>query len=59
MMNITGMSWQHVCLPLKSYLVDVDDHAYFMTLMSSHAGDGAVEVTLVMVLPRRLGRSAM
>jgi hypothetical protein len=25
MVNSTGMSWQHVCLPLKSYLVDVDD----------------------------------
>jgi hypothetical protein len=24
-MNSTGMSWQHVCLPLKSYVVDVDD----------------------------------
>jgi hypothetical protein len=21
--NSTSMSWQHVCLPLKSYLVDV------------------------------------
>jgi hypothetical protein len=27
MINSTGMSWQHVCLPLKSYLVDVDDQA--------------------------------
>jgi hypothetical protein len=25
--NSTGMSWQHVCLPLKSYIVDVDDQA--------------------------------
>jgi hypothetical protein len=25
MVNSIGMSWQHVCLPLKSYLVDVDD----------------------------------
>jgi hypothetical protein len=25
MMNSTGMSWQHACLPLKSYSVDVDD----------------------------------
>jgi hypothetical protein len=25
MENSTDMSWQHVCLPLKSYLVDVDD----------------------------------
>jgi hypothetical protein len=25
MVSSTGMSWKHVCLPLKSYLVDVDD----------------------------------
>jgi hypothetical protein len=25
MVNSTGMSWQRVCLPLKSYIVDVDD----------------------------------
>jgi hypothetical protein len=25
MMNSTGMSWQGVCLSLKSYIVDVDD----------------------------------
>jgi hypothetical protein len=25
MVNSTGMSWQHVRLPLKSYIVDVDD----------------------------------
>jgi hypothetical protein len=25
--NRSRMSWQHVCLPLKSYLVDVDDQA--------------------------------
>jgi hypothetical protein len=25
MVNTNGMSWQHVCLPLKSYLVDIDD----------------------------------
>jgi hypothetical protein len=25
--NTTGMSWQHVYLPLKSYSVDVDDQA--------------------------------
>jgi hypothetical protein len=27
LVNSTGMSWQHVTLPLKSYLVDVDDQA--------------------------------
>jgi hypothetical protein len=25
MVNNTGMSWQHVRLPLKSYIIDVDD----------------------------------
>jgi hypothetical protein len=25
--NNAGMSWQHVCLPLNSYVVDVDDQA--------------------------------
>jgi hypothetical protein len=25
MVNSTGMSWQQVCLPLKSYNIDVDD----------------------------------
>jgi hypothetical protein len=25
MVNSTSMSWQRVCLPLKSYSVDVDD----------------------------------
>jgi hypothetical protein len=25
MVKGTGMSWQRVCLPLKSYIVDVDD----------------------------------
>jgi hypothetical protein len=25
MVNSTGMSWQHVCLPLKSYIIDVDN----------------------------------
>jgi hypothetical protein len=25
MVNSNSMSWQHVCLPLKSYLVHVDD----------------------------------
>jgi hypothetical protein len=27
MVNSTSMSWQHVCLPLKSYIIDVDDQA--------------------------------
>jgi hypothetical protein len=27
MVNSTGISWQHVCLPLKSYVVNVDDQA--------------------------------
>jgi hypothetical protein len=27
MVNSTSMSWQCVCLPLKSYIVDVDDQA--------------------------------
>jgi hypothetical protein len=27
MANSTGMSWQRVCLPLKSYVVDVDDES--------------------------------
>jgi hypothetical protein len=27
MVNSTGMSWQRVCLPLKSYIADVDDQA--------------------------------
>jgi hypothetical protein len=27
MVNSTGISWQHVCLPLKSYVIDVDDQA--------------------------------
>jgi hypothetical protein len=27
LVNSTGMSWQRVCLPLKSYVVDVDDQA--------------------------------
>jgi hypothetical protein len=25
MVNSTSMSWQRVCLPLESYIVDVDD----------------------------------
>jgi hypothetical protein len=25
MVNSISMSWQRVCLPLKSYIVDVDD----------------------------------
>jgi hypothetical protein len=27
MVNSTSMSWQHVCLPLKTYIVDFDDQA--------------------------------
>jgi hypothetical protein len=27
MVNSTGMSWQRVCLLLKSYIVNVDDQA--------------------------------
>jgi hypothetical protein len=27
MVNSTSMSWQHVCLPLKLYLVDIHDQA--------------------------------
>jgi hypothetical protein len=27
MVNSTSISWQRVCLPLKSYIVDVDDQA--------------------------------
>jgi hypothetical protein len=27
MVNSTGMSWQCVRLPLKSYIIDVDDEA--------------------------------
>jgi hypothetical protein len=25
MVNSIGMSWQHACLPLKSYIIDIDD----------------------------------
>jgi hypothetical protein len=25
LVNSISMSWEHVCLPLKSYVVDVDD----------------------------------
>jgi hypothetical protein len=25
--NSTSMSWQRVCLPSKSYIIDVDDQA--------------------------------
>jgi hypothetical protein len=41
MVNSTGMSLQHVCLLLKSYIVDVDDQG--VTSMLSHAGNGAAE----------------
>jgi hypothetical protein len=54
-MNSTSMSWQHVSLPLKSYVVDVDNQAIascpygvmLATMMSSLAGDGTVEAMLV------------
>jgi hypothetical protein len=44
-MNSIGMSWQHVCLPLKSYVVDVDNQA----IVSCHC-----QVMLVMALPIHL-----
>jgi hypothetical protein len=25
MVNSTGMSWHRICLPLKSYIIDIDD----------------------------------
>jgi hypothetical protein len=53
MVNSTSMSWQHVCLPLKLYIVDVDDQATVLypcrvvleMMLSSHAGDGAAMAT--------------
>jgi hypothetical protein len=53
MVNSTSMSWQHVCLPLKTYIVDFDDQAaarcpyrvMLSTELSSHAGDDATVVT--------------
>jgi hypothetical protein len=55
LVNSTDMSWQHVCLSLKSYVIDVDDQvvAYcrcrvmLAMLLSSPTGDGAVEAKLV------------
>jgi hypothetical protein len=53
LVNSIGMSWQHVCLPLKSHVivVGVDDQAVaccryrvmLVTVLLSHAGDVAVE----------------
>jgi hypothetical protein len=55
MVNSTDMSWQCVCLLLKSYLVDVDDQKVvshqcrimLVTVLWSHADDSATEATLV------------
>jgi hypothetical protein len=55
MVNSTDMSWQCVCLLPKSYLVDVDDQKVvshqcrnmLVTVLWSHADDGATEATLV------------
>jgi hypothetical protein len=52
LVNSIGMSWQRVCLPLKFYIVDVDDQAIaerrcrvmLATVLLSHVGDEAVEV---------------
>jgi hypothetical protein len=52
MVNNTDMSWQHACLLLKSYIVDVDDQAIvrchcrvmLVMMLSSHAGNKAAEV---------------
>jgi ABC-type dipeptide/oligopeptide/nickel transport system ATPase subunit len=43
MVNSTGLSWQRIFLPLKSYLIDVDDQACLMMLMLSHTSDGVAE----------------
>jgi hypothetical protein len=53
LVNSIGMSWQRVCLPLKSHVivVDVDDQVVaccryrvmLATVLPSHAGDVAVE----------------
>jgi hypothetical protein len=68
MMNSISMSWQRICLPLMSYVVDVDDQAIvwrryqvmLATVLSSHADDDVVvsywqwryRVLLVLTLPR-------
>jgi hypothetical protein len=41
------MSWQRAYLPLKSYVIDVDDHVLLAMALSSHIGDDVVEATLV------------
>jgi hypothetical protein len=51
MVNSIDMSWQRVCLPQKSYIIDVDDQAVawrrcrviLETVLPSHADDGATE----------------
>jgi hypothetical protein len=43
MVNSTGMSWQHVCLSLKSYIADVDNQVDVWC---------RCQVVLAMVLPR-------
>jgi hypothetical protein len=69
MLNSTSIRWQRVCLPLKSYIVDVDNQVVvwcrcqvmLVTVLLSHADDGAVEscwqrcyrVLLVTALLRR------
>jgi hypothetical protein len=50
LMNSISMSWQCVCLLLKSYIVDVDDQVAMCF---------RCRVVPVMVLPRQLGHGAM
>jgi hypothetical protein len=50
MVNSIGMSWQRICLSLKSYIVDVDDQV----TAGCHC-----QVVLVTVLSRRLGHGPM
>jgi hypothetical protein len=53
LVNSTDMSWQHVYLPLKSYVVDIGDQVVawccyqviLEMMLSSHAGDGVAEAT--------------
>jgi hypothetical protein len=50
-MDCTSISWQHVCLPLKSYvIVDVDDQVVALC---------HYRVMLAMEPPRRLGHGMM
>jgi hypothetical protein len=56
LVNSISMSWQRVCLALKSYVDDVDDQAIvccpcqvmLAMVLLSHAGDGAI----IMIWPR-------